>query len=234
MSIQLLHFILPYLDNYLLNNNGCISYLLCEKHSRPAPPRLASPRLASPRLASPRLVSSRLVSSRLTMDVVSLYTNILHKEGINGVAKTLEKEDTKTISTRVIVKFLSLILNLNNFTFNDENYLQIKGCAMGGKCSSTYGNIYMGTFDEDNIYSLIANNITCYYRFIDSFFSFGTIPKPPLMISFYNSSRYIRRSNLSANATICINSHSHSPPIYSRKILIVMRTFTTNHTTLAT
>ena len=45
----------------------------------------------------------------VTLDVVSLYTNILHKEGINDVAKGLEKEDTKTIPTRVIVKFLSLI-----------------------------------------------------------------------------------------------------------------------------
>ena len=40
---------------------------------------------------------------------------------------------------------------------------------MGAKCSSTYGNIYMGTFEEDNIYPLITNNITCYYRFILSF-----------------------------------------------------------------
>ena len=67
------------------------------------------------------------------MDVVSLYTNVLHKEGINAVAKTREKEDTKTISSRVIVKFLSLILNLNNFTFNDENYLQIKRMCDGSE-----------------------------------------------------------------------------------------------------
>ena len=58
---------------------------------------------------------------------IIIYTNILRKEGINAVAKCLKKEDTKTtktIPTRVIVK-LSLILNLNNFTFNDENYLRI-------------------------------------------------------------------------------------------------------------
>ena len=37
---------------------------------------------------------------------------------------------------------------------------------MGAKCSSTYGNIYMASLEEDNIYLIIVNNITCYYRFI--------------------------------------------------------------------
>ena len=42
---------------------------------------------------------------------------------------------------------------------------------MGAKCSPIYGNIYMGTFEKDYICTLlIANNITCYYRFIDDIF----------------------------------------------------------------
>ena len=56
----------------------------------------------------------------ITMDIASLYTNILHKEGINAVAQSLEENNSVSISTRVIVKFLSLVLNLNNFTFNDD------------------------------------------------------------------------------------------------------------------
>ena len=104
------------------------------------------------------------------MDVKSLYTNIPHSEGINAVAKALEKEDNKSISSRVIIKFLSLILNLNNFTFNNENVLQIKGCAMGAKCSSTYGNIFMGEIEENHIYPLTDNNTKCYFRFIDDIF----------------------------------------------------------------
>ena len=44
---------------------------------------------------------------------------------INALAKFLEVDCSTSISTRVILKFLSKILNLNNFIFNDENILQI-------------------------------------------------------------------------------------------------------------
>ena len=110
----------------------------------------------------------------VTMDVKSLYTNIPHAEGINAVAKALEQQDEQTISTRVIIKFLSLILNLNNFTFNDDNILQIKGCAMGAKCSSSYGNIFMGEFEKNHINPLIDNDIKCYFRYIDDIFFIWT------------------------------------------------------------
>ena len=106
----------------------------------------------------------------VTLDVKSLYTNIPHNEGINAVARYLEDDDSVTTSTRVILKFLSLVLNLNNFTFNDENILQIKGCSMGAKCSCTYANMFMGKFEEDKIYQLIENKVLCYYRFVDDIF----------------------------------------------------------------
>ena len=110
----------------------------------------------------------------VTMDVKSLFTNIPHSEGINAVANALEAEEESNISTRVIIKFLSLILNLNNFTFNDENVLQIKGCTMGAKSSPSYANIFMGKFEEDNIYPLLTDNIVCYFRFIDDIFFIWT------------------------------------------------------------
>ena len=110
----------------------------------------------------------------VTMDVKSLYTNIPHNEGINAVAQSLEGNDQSTCSTRMILKFLSLILNLNNFTFNDENYLQIKGCAMGSKCSSSYADIFMGKFEKEKIYPLIKGKALCYYRFRDDIFMIWT------------------------------------------------------------
>ena len=110
----------------------------------------------------------------VTMDVASLYTNIPHNEGINAVAQALESNDSSSVSTRVIIKFLSLVLNLNNFTFNDENILQIKGCSMGSKCSCSYADIFMGNFESTKIYPLIANKHLCYYRFRDDIFMIWT------------------------------------------------------------
>ena len=110
----------------------------------------------------------------VTMDVSSLYTNIPHNEGINAAAQTLEEDESFTGSTRVIIKFLSLVLNLNNFSFNDQNYLQIKGCSMGSKCSCTYADLFMGNFETRKIYPLIEGKHLCYYRFRDDIFMIWT------------------------------------------------------------
>ena len=79
----------------------------------------------------------------VSLDVRSLYTNIPHKEGIEAVKQKLKKSKT-SISIKVILTFLKLILTLNNFVFNDINYLQKKGYAMGTKCAPSYANIFMG------------------------------------------------------------------------------------------
>ena len=110
----------------------------------------------------------------VTMDVTSLYTNIPHNEGINAATIACEENYSNSTSTRVIIKFLSLILNLNNFTFNDENILQIKGCSMGSECSCSYANLFMGKFETDRIYPLIINKCLCYYRFVDDIFMIWT------------------------------------------------------------
>ena len=101
-----------------------------------------------------------------TLLVTSLYTNIPHK-GINAAILACEENDSISTSTRVITKFLSLILNLNNFIFNDENIVQIKGCSMGSKCLCSYTNLFMGKFEKGCIYSLISNKCICYFRIRD-------------------------------------------------------------------
>ena len=96
----------------------------------------------------------------VTMDVRSLYTNIPNKERIKAVKTTLKR---KNIGTRIISTFLRLVLTLNNFVFNCQNYLQIKGCAMDIKCAPRYTNIFMGMFEERYIYDVIetTSNFIC-------------------------------------------------------------------------
>ena len=72
-------------------------------------------------------------SIQITLDVQSPYTNIPNHESIEAVKETFYNKNNRSIATRVIIKFLYLVLTLNNFIFNDINYLQIKDCAMGRK-----------------------------------------------------------------------------------------------------
>ena len=48
----------------------------------------------------------------VTLDVRALYTNILNHEGIEAVKETLNNQSSKVIGTRVIFKFLYLMLSL--------------------------------------------------------------------------------------------------------------------------
>ena len=54
------------------------------------------------------------------MDVRFLYTNILGKEEIEAVEITLKRNN---VGTRIISTILHLVLTLNNFVFNRQNYL---------------------------------------------------------------------------------------------------------------
>ena len=63
----------------------------------------------------------------VSLDVRSLYTNIPQKEGIEAVKQKLKKAKP-SISIKVILIFLKLILTLNNFVFNGISYFQKKGC----------------------------------------------------------------------------------------------------------
>ena len=114
----------------------------------------------------------------VTMDVRSLYTNIPNKEGIEAVETTFKR---KNIGTTIISTFLRLVLTLNNFVFNSQNYLQIKGCAMGTKCAPSYANIFMGMFEERYIYPLIEKISNFYLRFIDDIFLIWTGTTDQLM-----------------------------------------------------
>ena len=89
----------------------------------------------------------------ITMDVRSLYTNIPNEEGKQAIkdffrARSRPGDD---MLSKVINVLLTLILTLNNFIFNGENYIQTNGCSMGTKCAPSYASLYMGWFEKINI-----------------------------------------------------------------------------------
>ena len=111
----------------------------------------------------------------VTMDVKALYTNIPNNEGLQVLKEAMDKKQHKSVATTVIVTLImSLILTLNNFVFNDKNYLQIKGCAMGTICAPPFANIFKGKFEETFIYPYIQNLCILYLRYIDDLFLIWT------------------------------------------------------------
>ena len=88
--------------------------------------------------------------------------NIPNNEGIKAAREAYDNYPDKTVATKVIITFLSLVLTLNNFVFKSINYLQIIGCAMGTICVPTHANISMTQFEKHDIYPYIKNKSILY------------------------------------------------------------------------
>ena len=80
----------------------------------------------------------------VTLDVSSLYTNIPHKEGIEACRHFLNTRQNKSLPTERICDLIRMILTMNNFTFNDQHFLQIHGTAMGTRMAPSYANLFIG------------------------------------------------------------------------------------------
>ena len=105
-----------------------------------------------------------------TLDVKSLYTNIPDHDDIQAAREALNSVPKKPIATKVIIKFLFLILTLNNFIFYGIHYLQKLGCAMETICAPNYANIFMGKFERNFTYPCLQTFSNFYCRFIDDIF----------------------------------------------------------------
>ena len=68
-----------------------------------------------------------------------------------------------------IPTLVDFILKHNLFVFDDEQYLQINGTAMGTKMAPTYANIFM-YYIENTFISSFNLKPTAYFRYIDDIF----------------------------------------------------------------
>ena len=114
----------------------------------------------------------------VSLDVTSLYTNIPQEEGINTVFRAFENfyKDNMPIPTHSLRKIVRLILQENSFEFNDKNYFQIHGTAMGIKMDVAFANIFMASV-ETKIISQSKTKPLEWKRYIDDIFSLWNADK---------------------------------------------------------
>ena len=107
----------------------------------------------------------------VTLDVSSLYTNIDIDERLTVVQEELIKTNRVKPSPQTLTCLLERVLRLNNFTFNDEHFIQIKGTAMGTRFAPNFANVYMVRFEENFVYKAEwSNYVIIWVRFIDDIF----------------------------------------------------------------
>ncbi|XP_023808293.1 uncharacterized protein LOC105358296 isoform X1 [Oryzias latipes] len=108
-----------------------------------------------------------------TMDIDSLYTNIDHKEGIDSIKRIFQKYPDKKRPDKELLQLLEINLNRNDFEFNGEFFVQIKGTAMGKKFAPAYANIFMAEWESSALQKCALKPL-CYYRYLDDIWGVWT------------------------------------------------------------
>lgn len=111
-----------------------------------------------------------------TIDVDSLYTNIDITAGLNTVKNIFLKYSDPTRPDAELLQLLEINLTRNDFEFNGEFYLQIKGTAMGKRFAPSYANIFMAHWEE-NALKKCPKKPLYYFRYLDDIFGLWTFSK---------------------------------------------------------
>ena len=84
----------------------------------------------------------------VSMDASSLYTNIIHEEGLNSLHEALEKRDNPKVPTKFLLDLMEIILRENIFEFHNQLWRQEIGAAMGSPPVLHYANVFMAQIDQ--------------------------------------------------------------------------------------
>ena len=94
-----------------------------------------------------QLPQSSKDSFLVTLDVSS-YSNIPHMDGIEACQYFMNNGCKPKESLKCISKLIQLVLTKNHFQFNDVDYLQKLGTAMGTCMAPSVASLFMGKFEK--------------------------------------------------------------------------------------
>ena len=102
----------------------------------------------------------------------SQYKKKPQREGITTVCLAYEEfhQGNPPVPTRFLSEMLSLILLENSFQFNEKDYLQTHGTAMGTKMAVAFANIFMAKIEKEILRQSSIKPIF-WKRFIDDVIS---------------------------------------------------------------
>lgn len=101
-----------------------------------------------------------------SMDVASLYTNIDIEAGLSAVKNIFGKYPDLTRPDKELLELLEINLRRNDFVFNDQFYLQVKGTAMGKRFAPAYANIFMANWEHE-VFLKCRKKPLYYFRYLD-------------------------------------------------------------------
>lgn len=101
-----------------------------------------------------------------TIDIDSLYTNINTNIGLRAVREVFIRHPDPKRPDSEILQLLEICLTHNDFTFNNQWFLQIQGTAMGHRYAPSYANIYMSKWEREAL-AKCPLKPSFYFRYLD-------------------------------------------------------------------
>ena len=126
-----------------------------------------------------------------TIDVVGLYPNIPHDEGLAFLKDFLDSRVDKQVTTDTLIELTEVVLKNNIFEFSDKTYKQIRGAAIGTKFAPPYAVLFMAALEE-KILSKAKKKPSVWWRY----FLFGNMVKNLFKNLSMRLIHFIRLSNL--------------------------------------
>lgn len=128
-----------------------------------------------------------------TIDINSLYTSIVQKDGLKGVEKALhESAKLKLEQICFILEGLQLAMESNYFWYRKNYYVQTKGVAMGTRYIFSAAKLFMNMWEEKYIYGKKIPQIKLYQRYIDDLINLweGTVETFEEFLRGINHNKY--------------------------------------------
>lgn len=91
-----------------------------------------------------------------SVDIASLYTSISHELGIEAINYWITKKGNlipDRFTKEFILESLKIVLENNNFIFNNQHYNQTEGTAMGTKCAPPYACLVISYLEECKLFT---------------------------------------------------------------------------------
>ena len=85
-----------------------------------------------------------------TIDVVGLYPNIAHSEGLTSLRRFLELRDNKQIPSDTLIELAEIVLKNKFFEFDEKTVKQVRGTAIGAELAPPYTILFMADLEEKN------------------------------------------------------------------------------------
>ena len=104
-----------------------------------------------------------------TIDVVGLYPNIPHKEGLASIRNHVDNRENKEVTTDTLVELADIVLKNNYFQFLDKTFKQKRGTAIGIKFAPPYSILFMADLEKRLLFDIDLKPYI-WWRYIDYIF----------------------------------------------------------------